>query len=725
MDAPTLTVEQQIKQLGDARKLVLSDANYYPQIIQGILPIVAQAARVELRRWVSDFLAEAFASPAIPPPQKESLSLIVLETLKNLIENPQQDFAVVKCVVQTAASIYPHVFRWIINNSYDVPTWNRMLAIKSGILRIWDTAAPSVRICCIKFAQRVVMVQTEGPETDPKRGGPFEVSLSMLSSNNTLDPKNLEAEASGLLDRVLSVFQENISDAIIVDSTLNSLSILIRTRPQLSNKILNVLLNFNPFKHVKFPMTPKLHVSVKSMEKTTRQLLIHILKRDPRHPLSGRIQKYLERMVKIKVDSFDDKSHKRGIPDPVDINDATKRQKVNTAIKPAVPAFHIPPLSAGPHTVAELFTITSDASLKVFDVAMLPEDLVVKIGITILQRIDVQTLNQAIEGVRQRYKTLSSTPASHPKAPILPSQEIEDEDDDYEPDFPAEDTEQIVNKQDPSTTEDVKPTVADMALGNFTLPSPPPLSLEEAVQVGHVTFSRVFSVMQTLDERGKKSKAGLNRLAASNYDRDAWITIITRLATRATAGLGDESNIKRETNSVNFSLSNIIRESLYAFILEDFRKRMDIAVAWLCEEWYNDMLHLKNVRNAELNYEKWVLRVLDGFVPYLDGQDRALVIKFLGDVPSLSVEALSRINGLCRDPATVNMALQSLLYLVAFRPPVRESVLDAVEEIWKTYTDARPMVVKLFAKWRPRLSEQIQDTTKEPRKAETIEIAVS
>lgn len=113
MDAPALSVEQQIKQLGDARKLVLSEANYYPQIIQGILPIVTPGARVELRRWVSDFLAEAFSSPTIAPQQKETMSLIVLQTLKNLIENPQEDPAVVKCVVQTAASIYPHVFRWM------------------------------------------------------------------------------------------------------------------------------------------------------------------------------------------------------------------------------------------------------------------------------------------------------------------------------------------------------------------------------------------------------------------------------------------------------------------------------------------------------------------------------------------------------------------------------------------------------------------------------------
>jgi hypothetical protein len=66
---------------------------------------------------------------------------------------------------------------------------------------------------------------------------------------------------------------------VLVDATLNSLSILIRARPHIANKILNVILNFNPLKQANSPMTPKLRVMVKSMEKTTRSLLVHILKR--------------------------------------------------------------------------------------------------------------------------------------------------------------------------------------------------------------------------------------------------------------------------------------------------------------------------------------------------------------------------------------------------------------------------------------------------------------
>lgn len=35
-----------------------------------------------------------------------------------------------------------------------------MVSIKHKILQLWDGAPPTVRICCIKFAQRVVLAQT-------------------------------------------------------------------------------------------------------------------------------------------------------------------------------------------------------------------------------------------------------------------------------------------------------------------------------------------------------------------------------------------------------------------------------------------------------------------------------------------------------------------------------------------------------------------------------------
>ena len=160
-------------------------------------------------------------------------------------------------------------------------------------------------------------------------------------------------------------------------------------------------------------MTAKIRVIVKSMEKTTRSLLVHILKRyvyiseshasspdrrsDPQNPLAPRIHQYVERMMRSKSDIFEEATRKRGPPEPSDGLDAAKRQKLGAQVKNIAPRFHVPPLKPGTHTIAELFTVTTDEALKTFDVSQLSEDLVVKIAITILQKLDPETISQAVE----------------------------------------------------------------------------------------------------------------------------------------------------------------------------------------------------------------------------------------------------------------------------------------------------------------------------------------
>jgi symplekin len=271
---------------------------------------------------------------------------------------------------------------------------------------------------------------------------------------------------------------------------------------------------------------------------------------------------------------------------------------------------------------------------------------------------------------------------------------VDEEDDDYEPDFSAaEDTEQILNKLDNAPPEEpIEPaaeTGTALALGPFKLPSPPPIDPEEAAKFSQVAAARVFGPLATLEEGSalRKHKAGINRLAASSYDRDSWLTLITRLATRSTAGLEDAtSSIKSEDSATaidrpRMSLGNAIREMLYNYILEDWRRRIEVAVAWLCEEWYNDQMTKKSGIDAPLHYEKCALRLVDGFLNYITGQDKVLT-RFLAEIPELNRALLGRLKVLCADPATVQLALTSLLYLVMMRPPVREMALDTVAAIW-------------------------------------------
>ena len=106
-------VTDQITKLEAARHLVLSDSTHYAAIVPGILPIIGAQSHLEIRRWGADFLAEAFASPALSLQGKESLSVQVLQTLKELLELSNEDTGVLKSVIQAAASIYGLIFRYM------------------------------------------------------------------------------------------------------------------------------------------------------------------------------------------------------------------------------------------------------------------------------------------------------------------------------------------------------------------------------------------------------------------------------------------------------------------------------------------------------------------------------------------------------------------------------------------------------------------------------------
>ncbi len=414
---------------------------------------------------------------------------------------------------------------------------------------------------------------------------------------------------------------------------------------------------------------------------------------DPHGPLAPKISSYLERLVLSRTDVFQDAARKRCPPEPIDGLDSAKRQKPGAPPLPpprSTTPITVPPLGPGPHTMAEIYTLTESNPLKDFDIRTLPADIVVNLVVSVLKKVDADRLRQCGEAVLKRWQSVNTLAVP---APIPESLEINanraplgvEEDDDYEPDFdpPAEDTEQILNKLDnaPSESNPAHVPEPEMAVERFKMPAPQPLDEKSAIEGGKYTIARVFDALQgTEDPSSKRTKAGLNRLAASTGDKDSWVTIVTRLATRASAGLDDGAAIKLESGN-KAVLSDNIREALHMYVIEDFRHRIDVAVSWLCEEWYNDAIQVEIGLHPVMHYDRLALRVLEGMLQYLDAKDKVLT-RFLGEIPRVTGEMLKRVQRLCIDPAMIPLSLTSLLYLVMMKPPVKEEALDAVQRIW-------------------------------------------
>ncbi|KAL9039370.1 MAG: hypothetical protein Q9214_004906 [Letrouitia sp. 1 TL-2023] len=743
---------KQLDQLEAARHLVLADSALYSQIVQGILPIVGAHAHLEFRRWGAEFLAETFASPLLAPQQKENLSVVVLQTVKELLEQAEQDNGVVKALIQAAASIYPLIFRYIISNPYNSPVWERMVAIKMNILQRWDTAAAGIRVCCIKFVQRIVQVQTSGVIADPRRPDQNEISLSLVPRDHPLiPPSRLEPEAHGLLDRLLNVFHEDPSDAITVNATLNCLGMTIRTRPNMSSRIISAILNFNPLKRANSPLNPAIKVQIKSMERTTRSLLMNIVRRyipisrpecygvdiifrNENGPFVGKIKQYVDRLAQARFDVFDEGNRKRPLPsEPTDGLDNAKRMRLGAEL-PERSDF--PPLPPGPVSFAQLFTLTDDRGLTSFDVTQLPIDLVVKITLPVLDHIEQHLLDEAIKGVRARYLSLREAQSIQSQPTILG-----DDEDDYEPNFEPND-EYGINNTNKLVAEHSAATPHDIALGPFKLQQPPPLTPEEISAVGKRTINRVFDVMNVLEEPStlKKQRTGINRLAGSNYDREAWITVITRLATRAPSLLDyDGADYENDGSKVALakrplSLSDCIRDTLWKYVIEDFRSRISVAISWLNEEWFNDRIQAQaflevseDKIQSNKHYERWTLKLLDSIVPFLDAKDKVL-IRFLSEIPEISRNVLDRVKGLAKDPERITLAVNALHYLILVRPPVRDLCVDAIEELWRKYEDSKGPATKILSKWRPEvlaidsgntIVRSSSNTTKSPTPADS------
>ena len=386
--------------------------------------------------------------------------------------------------------------------------------------------------------------------------------------------------------------------------------------------------------------------------------LAHEKARNENSPFAARIKQYVDRLAQSRFETFDEGSRKRALPsEPTDGLDNSKRMRLGAEIPERLAP---PPLPAGPISYAQLFTLTGDRGLTSFDVTQLPIDLVVKITLPVLHRIEQPLLEEAMTAVRARYLSVTTSQQAQVQAP---PQALGDDEEDYEPNF------------EPAPEDPLQPP-QDIALGPFKLPQPPPLTLEETQQIGKGTVSRVFGMMSFLDEPSaiKRQKPGLNRLAGSSYDRDAWMTLITRIATRASALLDDDSIDGKEEDTQNAvakdapatTLSDSIRETIWKFVIEDFRTRISIAISWLNEEWFNDRIQAESLEKQQdsrhrpkQNYEKWMLKVLDSIVPFLDAKDKVL-IRFLSEIPSIDERVLERVKGLARDPDRVTLAVNAI-----------------------------------------------------------------
>jgi len=442
--------------------------------------------------------------------------------------------------------------------------------------------------------------------------------------------------------------------------------------------------------------------------------------------MAPKIDAYLQRLQASKTALFQGAQNLKRPAEPVDGLDDAKRQRLEQPRR-------FPPMPPPPHSFAQLFTLTEDKSLTQFDVKGLPEEMVSMISSALMQHVDSKSLDEAIEEVRQRYQVIQDVAkATIPAAHLVSG----DDDDDYDPELLTGPEQPVLGQSQGFGTDLTQPV---LELGPFELPKPPPLSGVELVMLSEQTIAHVFETALSSDRNssGNKPKLGINRLAASANDKDSWLTLMIRLATRAPAGLeslvqslteGDslklELNEEQLASLQQMNAGNRIRQLLFDYVLDDWHHRLSLGITWLTEEWYADKIEPLSLSNGDApttkadlrtpNYDYWTARLFDTLIPRFDANDHKILIRFVSELPSINRAILSQVKTLTRDPATVKICMMALQYLYLMRPPVRELVIDTMQEIWEDGdNEVRNTAGKILKKWRPGFVDRAVEKTME------------
>ncbi|ANB14298.1 RNA-processing protein PTA1 [Sugiyamaella lignohabitans] len=728
-----MSIEEQLESLNKARELVRDDPNNYIQIIPGIVS-VAQRPETQFRQWCANFFLECFTCNDLDNETKQQLALNCLDPLGLLIQETSEpgDWATVKTAISCCSCIYPLIFSYVCANSGEATVWAKISDLKTKILDKWELDAESVaskkvrfgiQAACTKFAQQVISVQSYCSR-DPRMNrsqdtNSEDVSLALVPPGHPLiEPSTIEAQGLGLLDRMLSVFTESHVYAPTITCTLNALFPLLTSRPSSVPKILRSILSFDTTAKTVVPQTPNsayTDLEIKFIERSLKLMLTHCIRKELAPKFTAQIHRYISNISEARASQ----NLKKRLGESADQTAGDKRPKLEetgapaaAAAKPDMPVNSSTTVPAGPLSFSSLFNlISSNDLLASFDAKELPKDIAINIALTSIALASQTLLDNSIDIIRKRYQNLLETSQSSTvsKGGASLDASYDDDEDDLDAMVAAQSA-QVEAGADYGEEDDEDKEASLLPASSFSLALPSKLSTDQRkVELGRVVDRLIsYSSMSTtiLSSGAAKANKGLNRVAVTDWNKDTWIIIASRLATRGAC------------NSGSVEAKTVIRKHIFNYVVANFRERLEIIISWLTEEWFNEFgsgLASDNDKpeadESNSVYYLWASQVFDHIMPLIEADDTKGFIRLLSDLPQLNRSLINKMRSLCVDPLRAKIGFMAIRYLIKLKPPVKEFCLDLLEDLYKSDEDSRKVGGAILKTYRPKFIEE-QDAVK-------------
>lgn len=699
-----------INGLDQARGLAFSSPETFPQVLRQVLNFVNHDD-IAVKYWCASFLKDTFSSDNQVVSYSTKIDLAI-DSVDGLIAlSNVNDLRVFQHVVDTSIMVYRLVFKYVNDNDGSGDVWGKLNQLKINLTSKFDTNFPLDssgndesdkfrntfgKIELIKFIILVIDYQTKSNSNVDT------FNLNFVSSNHSLIKKNaMQTEALGLLDNLLNIFNYDILIPPLVNPLLIHLTVLVKRKNQFIPKILSTIEKFDTADKLQsnYQSVEEFKLSKKYIDRLVRIFISHLFKYEL---VSNNYHTILTNKLTLLIRRGDD-LRRKDITAPSEDDDKIQKKKFEGFVNGSKRLTTL--------DYKSLYCLTDiDNQLNKFDLATLPQHILISMTLNALNRTDVNKLTKALDIISERYKyglenqfKLSQDELARKRIKLDINGDSDDDDDNID--------------YDPKSV--------------YNLPPPKELSFQDKREQINLIIRNFFNISESnvneIEESVDNNVSNninkeLTKIAITSWQKKSWIIILTRLATRGMRTIDNDDVINDEKSidsSQSHELSDLIRNALFDYFLENIHSRVDLIIEWLNEEWYSETVYnemklkaelkakyLKKYESGEIKdldakireklesktfdtpiYDKWSSKVLDSLIPFLEANDRKIFIRLLSDLPVLNSQLVSRIKSLCYDPVRIKLGFLSIQFLIMYRPPVKDSCIDILKELSESDQD--------------------------------------
>lgn len=636
----------------------------------------------EVRKFVVGFIEEACKQdPDIFPK--------VLVNLRMMFRD--EAVAVQKRVIQATTQLYKVALRWICQakkvDDLMETSWEYIRSLKNDIVSLLDCDNDGIRTHTIKFMEMLVILQTYPDGDSPKKTGNDFALDDVPLMLKFIKPRKLEEEAKQVFDALVVFHGTPHISSINLMTCMQALVLIAKHRSEFMSRVIQALESL----HANLPPTlAKSQVS--SVRKHLKLQLLILMKHPAAVDYHGQISTLLTDLGATPQEIS------KSMPKPDEIKKRARLIEEGTTAAPggasAPPSVKRIKLEAEEEEEEKEEEDTSPISKAATNTAIdiTAEDLVPRlttVNVTDVVLVSMLSLPEvmpahfqasytpiAVAGTETQIKHLARLISTQMTAlglgkgveeMIAKAKEQQQQDEEAMQTDEAAMPKQTIQTLLGGTTADAKKKEAKSTILVPTGFEPKSRRLR---QLNLSDITRPLSD----EEMTQMLVSTVRRILDAGRESRAHNTSISPVQVKILAGLATQ-------------FGGEISAMLKGYILEDLRSHVDIALAWLYEEYAQLQGFLQGGTGMEKStssdsYVHCLTNLLVDILQKCESRDRdALFSRFFLEIPSITSEALIILKQYCQNESTVANGLSILRSLVDYRPPGQIEYLQKLLEL--------------------------------------------